>query len=418
MSKKYYITNISYPYESSWDKVKNYVHMNIEDVDVSLINAIRRTIISSVDTIGVRTEPYDKCQIEILQNDTPLHNQFLNHRIGMIPINIPYPDKFKYEDYELFINVENDSSIPKSIYSNDIQIRRISTDSLLSESETRKIFPPDPVTNRFILITILKPKYFNSDVKTQSMTSSINNEKLKLYLKFKLSKSNGKENSRFNPSSCSVYENMLDLERANKGLSDYLIKERLYIKENNLTEHSDEELTARFNTSLKDRFFSVNKHGEPNKFIFKVETIGVIPPLIIFYRSLKSLKNKLLNFNSNLNKGTDIEIIPSNNLNNCFDFLIKYEDDTLGNLLQTEIINLFCNYNNKNNLVNYTAYVRPHPLKDEIKLTIQTIKKMDSSEIISSILTPSCQKVIKVLDNISSELEKSPQMISEIKKIN
>lgn len=419
MSKtKYHITNIHYPFEKSWDKKKNFVYMHFEYIDVAIINAIRRNIISNVETIGIRTDTHNKSQIEIVRNDTPLHNQFLSHRIGMVPLNIPNPDKFNYEDYELIIDVENNSSYPKEVLSNDIQIRQISKDKILSETETRKIFPPDPITNEFILITILKPKYYDNKVNINLFNSSSNI--LKLYVKSKLYKSVGEDDSRFNPTCCCVYQNMVDEERVKVGLNEYLQKEKTNIIENNLTELSDEELINRFNTSLKDRYYYINEEGEPNKFIFKLESIGIIPPIVIVFRGIISLKNKIQTFISNLLKGNKeiIEIIVSNQLINCYNFLIKQEDDTLGNLLHNEIIKLFCQYNSANNLLKNVSYSRPHPLKKEIILSLQSIKKIESSELIKDIIVPACESILKLLNNLLHELENSPQLLSELKLIN
>ena len=49
------------------------------------------------------------------------------------------------------------------------------------------------------------------------------------------------------------------------------------IEENNLTKISRELLERKFNTSERDRYYYIDKFGEPNKFRFKVESIGPIP---------------------------------------------------------------------------------------------------------------------------------------------
>lgn len=419
--KLYHITGIRYPYEKSWDKSKTHVHIDLEFMDVAIVNAIRRTLINNIETIGIRTEPYDKTQVKIYQNDTPLHNQFLSHRIGMVPINVVDTDNFNYEDYKLIIDVKNDTSYPKNIYSSDIKVKQISTNKLLSETETKKLFPPDPITGDYVLITILKPKYFNNDVKVHNINSIMNNnDELKLFLESDMTKSIGIEDGRFNPTTCCAYENMIDPNRVQEGLEKYMITQRQYINENGLTELSDEELTSRFNTSQKYRYYHVDDNGEPNKFTFKIETIGVIPPLIILHRGLKRLKLKINELITNLSKNNEdiIKIIPSNNLNNCFEFIIQKEDDTLGNILQNEIQKLYCNYGDKDNIVNYVGYVKTHPLKREIKLSIQTKNKMDIEDIIKNVIIPPCESIIKTLNKLENELEKSPQLAAEVKKIN
>ena len=103
-------------------------------------------MISQVKTIGFRTEPFENSTVKIIHNDTPLHNQFLEHRIGMIPINIKKPEEFDLDEYLFEIDETNDSSEIKYITTKHIKVKRIATNSYLSESECRKMFPPDPIT--------------------------------------------------------------------------------------------------------------------------------------------------------------------------------------------------------------------------------------------------------------------------------
>lgn len=419
-NKLYHITRIQYPYEKTWDKSKTYAHIDMEYLDSAFVNSLRRTIINNVETIGIRTEPQDKNQITIFQNDTPLHNQFLSHRIGMIPINIPNTDKFNCEDYELIIDVENDTSYPKNIYSSDIKIRQISSNKILSNTETKKFFPPDPITGEYILITMLKPKYYNNDIKIQNVNlTNINPDKLKLYLKSGMCKGIGGENGRFCPTTCCVYQNMIDPEKAELGLTQYIINQRKYINENGLVELTDEQLTLRFNTSLRDRYFYTDDEDEPNKFTFKIESIGVIPPLVIMYRGLKRLREKLDIFITNLTKNNEdiIIVIPSTNLPNCYEYIVQNEDDTLGNIIQNNILKLFCKYGDKASLLTYIGYIKTHPLKKEIKISIQTKNKIDHNDITKNIIIPACNDIIKTINKVSSELEKSTQLTAELKSI-
>ena len=116
-----------------------------------MANAIRRTIISDIKTVGFRTEPYEASQVNIIANDTPLHNQFVLHRISLIPIHIAKPDKFEVDDYLFIIDVVNDTNSIIDITTEDFKIKRISTNKFLPEEEVKKFFPPDPITGDYIL---------------------------------------------------------------------------------------------------------------------------------------------------------------------------------------------------------------------------------------------------------------------------
>ena len=83
---------------------------DLENVHPSYVNGIRRAILNNVDTIGFKTEPHNESDIIINENTSSLHNEFLLHRIGMIPINYPDPDSFDADKYRFILDVENKSS--------------------------------------------------------------------------------------------------------------------------------------------------------------------------------------------------------------------------------------------------------------------------------------------------------------------
>ena len=70
------------------------INFELHRAHPSLINAIRRLVLSDVETVGFKTEPLEESDINIIQNTSSLHNEFLLHRIGMIPINYPEVKKF------------------------------------------------------------------------------------------------------------------------------------------------------------------------------------------------------------------------------------------------------------------------------------------------------------------------------------
>ena len=134
-----YISNINYPYEKTWDKLKHHVLFNLENINISTINGIRRTILSYVKTLAFRTEPYEKNDVKIIENDSKLHNQFICHRIGMIPIHFTDLESiFQIDDYEFIINVENNSKSNRIITTEDFKILKISTNEYLPKEKSRQ----------------------------------------------------------------------------------------------------------------------------------------------------------------------------------------------------------------------------------------------------------------------------------------
>ena len=113
----------------------------------------------------------------------------------------------------------------------------------------------------------------------------------------------------------------------------------------------------------------------------------------------------------------EIKISPSSNLSGAFLIVIKNEDDTLGNVIQSYFNQLYCSYNDKDRLLNYFGYIKPHPLVNEIHMTIQPSGNKNFTDLIETIFTPGCMHIVRQINALAVALEKSPQFISEMKKI-
>lgn len=427
-----YISNIAYPFKNSWDKNANYVEFEIHGINVSLINSIRRCIIGSVKTVGFRSEPYEKSTINIIENDSPLHNQFLGHRISMIPINISNVDGFNVDDYEFSIDMVNNTNFPQDITSEHIKIRRISTDSILSDAETRRIFPADPITKSHILLTRLKPKYYmygkviNPDILGEykaSDSAESTAEDVKLTVRAKACISNGLENGHFNPTSCACHTYKIDPERAKIAERAYILSEQEKAVQKGLTPYSEEVLVKRFATTFAERQYYQDDRGNPTQFNFKIESIGVIPPLVVFHRAMGILKSKIHDFSSALvrNDSSNIKVEPSKEMANGFRLLVSGEDDTIGNVLQTYMTDKYADMGlpDEERLLNYVGYVRPHPLEMKLALTLQAKdSEMSWTEIMEKIITPTCSGIIKVINKMTDELETTSAYNNELKAIN
>ena len=73
----------------------NRYSFDIYDIDLAIINSIRRIIISEIEIPGMIGE--NNPTIDIISNNGPLHNEYLIHRIGLIPICL--------KENELYLNL-------------------------------------------------------------------------------------------------------------------------------------------------------------------------------------------------------------------------------------------------------------------------------------------------------------------------
>ena len=64
------------------------LNFKLEGINVSLANALRRTIISDIDTVVIKTFPHSENQANIMINTTRFNNEILKPRLSCIPIHI------------------------------------------------------------------------------------------------------------------------------------------------------------------------------------------------------------------------------------------------------------------------------------------------------------------------------------------
>ena len=62
-----------------------------KDVQASFVNALRRVVLSNIPNLGFCYEPEKYRSITIKENTTGLHDEFLAHRISLIPVINKFP---------------------------------------------------------------------------------------------------------------------------------------------------------------------------------------------------------------------------------------------------------------------------------------------------------------------------------------
>ena len=130
---------------------------NVSNLPVSFLNSIRRIMINDIETIAFRTEYGKESDIKIETNTSALNNEFLAHRLSLIPIHYD-PKKinsFDRDKLEFFIDITNTTTKPLNVTTEHIKIRE--GDKLLTREVVKSFFPPDKITGEYILLNRLKP---------------------------------------------------------------------------------------------------------------------------------------------------------------------------------------------------------------------------------------------------------------------
>ena len=102
--------SISYPEKNGKNKpnsiVFDIVGTKEKGLNKSIVNSLRRTLLSSIPSVGFRTE-MKKCDIKIVKNTSPLHNEYILHRIAMIPLYINPESYNRNLLFKLKVNLSN-----------------------------------------------------------------------------------------------------------------------------------------------------------------------------------------------------------------------------------------------------------------------------------------------------------------------
>jgi DNA-directed RNA polymerase II subunit RPB3 len=354
---------------------KDTIRFDVNECNSSFVNSLRRIIISEIETVGFRTEEYEKSDIKVIENNSSLHNEFLLHRLGLIPINTKDIDSYDPSKYKFVLNVQHTGTVPIDVTTKDIKVMNLETNTV---EDNELFFPKNHITNDHIIITKLKP--------TPDGTGE------KIHMEGKSSKGIGKEHIRFSPVSNVCFINKVDPSRLDEEYKKYIA---------NSGESESPELKSKFMIEESERCFHLDSNGDPNIFEFTIESCGVILPQDILLEGIKQMVLKIKNFMSEFDKSmssqeSSIEISESKVLMKAFDIVIDGENHTLGHLLQSHINKLFTQKNI------FVGYMNPHPLENKIifRINVETIKGL------KDIFTQTCDELVKQCDILSNSVLK------------
>jgi DNA-directed RNA polymerase subunit L len=314
----------------------------LSDINVSLANAIRRTILSDIPTLAFDAENKEYCQIE--KNTGRLHNEILKHRLSCIPIHMNELDILP-GNYIMELDRCNDGDNMIYITSEDFKIKNKTNDNYLTSEETRNIFPSSLKTNMFIDFARLRPK----------IGPTIPGEHIKLTCEFTVR--TAKDNSTYNVVSKCAYGNTIDAVKAKDAWEG--IEQKMRAEEST----NDEISFQKKNYYLLDAQRSYLK----DSFDFVIQTVGVYSNKDIVKKACVVLQNKLVEFVQNI----DSDIIPitvsETTVDNCYDVILENEDYTLGKAL--EYI-LYEKYYNGEKVLTFCGFKKFHPHNDDSTLRI------------------------------------------------
>ena len=99
----------------------------LQNVNVSIANALRRVMIANIPTVVIRSTPYEKNDVDIEVNTTRLNNEIIKQRLSCIPIFIRNVEEDALSEYEIEIDEANTTPNMKYITTGHFKVKHNGT---------------------------------------------------------------------------------------------------------------------------------------------------------------------------------------------------------------------------------------------------------------------------------------------------
>lgn len=237
----------------------DHIKFILYDCDLSVANALRRIMLSEVPTITIDL-------VEFESNTSVLADEFLAHRLGLIPLTSHQAKEFKYSrDCSCMQYCSNCSvELTLNVRCNEDSTRDVTSRELVSNHE--KVHPVHDLANQAPGILIVKLRK-GQEVRVRCIAK----------------KGVGKEHSKWSPVSSVSFE--YD--------PDNLLRHTTFWTEEDVNKEWPHSVYTQGPYPDEENQLPYDPKAEPNKFYFLVEAIGCLRPEEILLQAINVLQSKL-----------------------------------------------------------------------------------------------------------------------------
>ena len=307
----------------------------LSGVNVSLANAIRRTVLSDIPLLVFRTTPNERNKCNVIANTSRLNNEIIKQRLSCIPIHIKDITEFPLKNYIMEVNVENTTDTIVFVTTEDFIIKDVVSGKSLSKDKIREIFPPDDTTGYYIDFVRLRPR----------ISEELPGEKIHLTCEFEIG--DAKEDGMFNVVSTCSY-----------GFSGNLAAQDAELARKIQTWKDEGKNEKEIDFESKNwKLLDAKRIFKKDSFDFMIQTVGIYSNNEIVDLACRILINKFTELNAIIEKD-ELEIKNSDNtMSNCFDIILENEDYTIGKVLEYFLYSKFY----ETNILTYCGFKKMHP---------------------------------------------------------
>ena len=358
----------------------------VKQINVSLANAVRRTILADIPTYCFRTLPHAENRVQITTNTTRLNNEILKQRMGCIPIHLkandPDFEHFNVDDYRVVLDVQNTGAANEYVTTKDFRMVNVKTGKELSESVVRRIFPHDKITGGYILIARLIPR----------LTQFVEGERLALTAEIGVG--TARMDGMYNVVSTCAYKSTQNVEEADKAWAE---RAKLLDREGN------DAASIAFE---KKNWFTMEalRYTHPDSFDFIVESIGVYSNAEIVTKACLLLIEKCNKLVADIeNASGDVDVAPSDTtLSNGYDITLQNEDYTLGKCIEYFI---HTNHYAGSRTISFCGFRKNHPHDKHSMIRIAFHAPTDA-DIVHAYLIAAARDSAAVFNSLISQIHR------------
>jgi len=280
-----------------------------DNIDASIVNGIRRIILSELPHIAMDHETISNTNTVITHNTSSLHNELLINRLALIPLNSTHPlltihthwdtstqrrvFSFPHPDLIPKVSLNVIHSVKSNFISNEMLSitpeRFVAIYTLEEQSKlktlgydhttvTDNLFAQDPITGKHCLFTQLKPADSTDDYQRIALTA-------------RPIIGTGKDYASFSQVGTVMYE----LVRLGKEEQDAAFAQKMFsLNEERVSKDmkpmsAERQLKERVSFDILDaqRVYSVNAKGEPNMTQLTIQSINAKTPNQLLYDALQ-----------------------------------------------------------------------------------------------------------------------------------
>jgi len=365
---------------------KGALEFTLSGVNVSIANAIRRTLLSDIPIVVFKTSPFEESKARVIANTSRLNDQIILQRLSCVPIHLPIAldednDSMNiYKNYSLELNVENLTDTMMYVTTENFKIKDKTTNKYLSENTTREIFPPDDYTGMFIEFLRLRPKISNE----------IPGEKIHLTCEFSIG--TAKDDGMFNVVSTASYGCSVDI---NKQQAEIAKKVQTWKNEGK----KDDEIKF----EIKNwEYLDGKRVIKQDSFDFTVQTIGIYTNHDLLTIACKIIMKRLQKLHDAI-ESDEVKIETSKNtLKNSFDITLVDDDYTIGKVIEYMLNDKFYK---GNNTLTYCGYLKPHPHDPDSIIRVAYVDPVELSSVKLNIIE-SIRDLILIYQKIMKQFDK------------